>query len=92
MGGVPEATGIPNGSPGLSALGFALSIGAINLVDCNGASPCKSGIHKDGCVDSKTRFDLAPISRTAERLVIFCLYGGINGREVSTETTVHGRI
>lgn len=36
--------------------------------------------------------DLAPISRTAESLLIFCLYGGVNGREVITETAVHGRI
>jgi transposase len=36
--------------------------------------------------------DLASVSRTAESLLIFCLYGGIDGREVSTETAVHGRV
>ncbi|MEC4723627.1 hypothetical protein RY831_31350 [Noviherbaspirillum sp. CPCC 100848] len=36
--------------------------------------------------------DLAPISRTAGNLVIFCLYGGSNGREISTETAIHGRV
>jgi PAS domain S-box-containing protein len=36
--------------------------------------------------------DLAPISHTAESLLIFCLHGGIDGREIRTEEAVHGRI
>ncbi|MFC7518150.1 carbohydrate kinase family protein, partial [Herbaspirillum sp. GCM10030257] len=38
------------------------------------------------------KIDLAPISRTAGNLIISCLYGGSDGREVSTETAVHRRI
>ena len=38
------------------------------------------------------RGDLAPIPRTAESLITFCMYGGTNGREICAETALHGRV